>query len=84
MSADNFLITIPMKGGKIGLYDVSMSDDEISSDPNKKHLTCEHVSKFYDTNLIGVYENDGELCDAMDAYEEETFVEYGPLFLHRK
>ena len=83
MSADNFLITIPAKNGKIALYDVSMSDENISSDLGKKHKTCAHVALNYERSLIGVFDDEATLRKAMDAYEEEVVVEYGSIFLHR-
>lgn len=83
MSADNFLITIPAKNGKIALYDVSMSDENISSDLGKKHKTCAYVALNYERSLIGVFDDETTLRKAMDSYEEEVVVEYGSIFLHR-
>lgn len=83
MSADNFLMTIPAKDGKIALYDVSMSDMDISIDPEKKHETCAYVASNYKNRFIGVYDDEKALRHAMELYEEDVVVEYGSVFLHR-
>lgn len=82
MSADNFFVTIPAEKGKIALYEGSMSDEHISSDPTLREQVRQYIRENYTRCLIGLYDSREELDAAMDKYEEDQFIEYGPLFLH--
>jgi len=85
MSADNFLVTIPAKGGKIALYEVSASDSWTSLDnPAERHIACRYIHDEYKDSLLGVFDDEAAVDAFAASYMQTHIVEYGLKYFHLK
>ena len=82
MSSDNYLVSIPVKGGRLGLYEVSASDSQICRD-DPDHVLCQAVLA-HALSCLGPYDNDQELAAAIDRAYEERVIEYPPELRHQR
>lgn len=85
MSADNFLVTIPAKGNKIALYEVSASDAKIDlEDVEIRHEVCRHIHDQYADRLLDVFDDEVTIDAYAAQYMLENTVEYGLTYLHTR
>jgi hypothetical protein len=83
MSADNYLISIPAKGGAIALYLVSASDSNIKLD-GPAHEFCKYIASNYAKQLQGTYDDEGALIKAVRALRSDSYqqIEYSTEYRH--
>ena len=77
MSADNCLLAIPARGGKVALYDVPVDETQRTGEEAKTHAVCARVVLNYPHRRIGVYANRDDAESAGLAYRAQTVVEFG-------
>lgn len=81
MSADNYLISIPARAGRFGLYEVSHSDSRINPD-DPDHVLCPAVLA-HALRLVGTYDDDVQLTAAIDREYAQGVIEYSPVLRHK-
>lgn len=82
MSSDNYLVSIPAKDGRIGLYEVSASDSRICRD-DPDHVLCPAVLA-HALSCLGTYDNDQALAEAIELAHAERVIEYAPELRHHR
>ena len=82
MSSDNYLVSVPAKDGRIGLYEVSASDSRICRD-DPDHVLCPAVLA-HALSCLGTYNNDQDLALAIERAYEERVIEYPPEIRHKR
>lgn len=81
MSADNYLVSIPTRGGRIGLYEVSHSDCRINVD-DPDHVLCPAVHA-HALRMVGTYTDEVQLSAAIKREYEQGTIEYPPVLRHQ-